>query len=59
MGGATALNQLAIHKALDCYHVPYNEDRLELINKIETIANSCLRAQHEEAEVLRKAAQKR
>ena len=49
MGGAVALNVLAIHKTLDCYGVPYNEDRLYLISEVQHLENISLSIQYDDS----------
>jgi hypothetical protein len=52
MSGAVSLNVMAIHKTLDCYGVPYDEDRLELITKVQHIESSSLSFQYAEAKAV-------
>jgi len=48
MSGAVSLDVIAIHKTLDCYDIPYDEDRLDLINRIQQLESISLNLQHEE-----------
>jgi hypothetical protein len=44
--GAVSLDVMAIHKTLDCYQMPYDEDRLDLINKVQQLESISLSYQY-------------
>ena len=39
MAGVVSLDVMAIHKTLDCYGLPYDEDRLTLIDKVQYLSS--------------------
>jgi len=49
MSGAVAIDVLAIHKTLDCYGLPYDEDRLDLISSVEYLSGVSISTQHAES----------
>lgn len=51
MSGAVALDILAIHKTLDCYNVPYDEDRAELIDMVQKLSGINIFTQQAEAKI--------
>lgn len=54
MSGAVALDLLAIHKTLDCYGVPYNEDRAELIDMVQKLSGISISIQQADAKLKQK-----
>lgn len=51
MGGPVALNQLAIHQAMELYDIEF---RADCFDKVVAVGRHMIKKQHDEAEAMRK-----